>query len=284
MASIKSIPRPHWSTRLENARIDAGFKAAADFATYMGLSQQRYAHYEAGLREPKYQLLIEICTALNVTPTLILSGAKRSWLSDPPAAQSDPADRGRADLLNGDPIHKDRKPVAKTSKPRHFVRKWRKYRLLTMEQLAERVGVTHGAIGQLERGEVNYTQPMLEAIADALACHPGDLVSHDPIQKDKQPTRPHHIADWAELRRMSQADLAEALGADKSVISRWFSGSTPSTKWQQALADVLRCGAPEALFRHPNDDWLSQFLRGRTQPEVERIKATLETAFPRKAG
>jgi transcriptional regulator with XRE-family HTH domain len=52
--------------------------------------------------------------------------------------------------------------------------------MLTIEQLAERVGVTHGAIGQLERGEVNYTQPMLEAIADALMCEPGDLVSRDP--------------------------------------------------------------------------------------------------------
>jgi transcriptional regulator with XRE-family HTH domain len=53
--------------------------------------------------------------------------------------------------------------------------------MLTIEQLAERVGVTHGAIGQLERGEVNYTQPMLEAISEALMCEPGDLVSRDPL-------------------------------------------------------------------------------------------------------
>jgi len=73
------------------------------------------------------------------------------------------------------------RPVPKPSKPRHFVRQWRKYRMLTIEQLAERIGVTHGAIGQLERGEVNYTQPMLEAIADALMCEPGDLVMRDPL-------------------------------------------------------------------------------------------------------
>lgn len=68
--------------------------------------------------------------------------------------------------------------------PRHFIREWRKHRNLTLERLAERIDVTHGALSQLERGETNYTQPMLEALADALQCTPGDLVtrppSHDP--------------------------------------------------------------------------------------------------------
>jgi transcriptional regulator with XRE-family HTH domain len=42
------------------------------------------------------------------------------------------------------------------------------------------IGVTHGAISQLERGQINYTQPMLEAIAAALHCRVGDLVERDP--------------------------------------------------------------------------------------------------------
>ncbi len=75
---------------------------------------------------------------------------------------------------------KKARPHPKPQRPRHFVRQWRKHRSLTIEQLAERVGVTHGAIGQLERGEVNYTQSMLEGIADALTCTPCDLVSRDP--------------------------------------------------------------------------------------------------------
>jgi hypothetical protein len=45
---------------------------------------------------------------------------------------------------------------------------------------------------------------------------------------------------------------------------------------------VLQCDSTESLFRHPNDDWLARFLKGRDRQEVERIKATLETAFPRK--
>lgn len=70
----------------------------------------------------------------------------------------------------------------KDKSPRHFIRQWRKYRGLTLERLAERVGVTHGALSQLERGEINYTQPTLEALAFALSCEPGDLITFDPTQ------------------------------------------------------------------------------------------------------
>jgi transcriptional regulator with XRE-family HTH domain len=68
----------------------------------------------------------------------------------------------------------------KSDGPRHFIKAWRRHRGLTQERLAERVGVTHGAVSQLERGLMNYTQPMLEALADALQCEPGDLITRDP--------------------------------------------------------------------------------------------------------
>jgi transcriptional regulator with XRE-family HTH domain len=68
----------------------------------------------------------------------------------------------------------------KPDKPRHFIKAWRIHRGLTQERLGDRVGVTHGALSQLERGLVNYTQPMLEALADALQCEPGDLITRDP--------------------------------------------------------------------------------------------------------
>ena len=64
--------------------------------------------------------------------------------------------------------------------PRHFIREWRKYRKLSQERLAEQLGVTHGAISQLERGITSYTQPMLEALAEAMSCTPADLLMRDP--------------------------------------------------------------------------------------------------------
>ena len=81
------------------------------------------------------------------------------------------------------------------------------------------------------------------------------------------------------MRGMSQADIARELGADKSVISRWFSGSTPSVEYQERLAALFGC-EPESLFRHPNDDWLARFFANRTKDEVERMKRMLEAAFP----
>lgn len=45
---------------------------------------------------------------------------------------------------------------------------------------------------------------------------------------NKQQQRPHHVAEWAEFRGLTQADISRGVGADKSVVSRWFSGSTPS--------------------------------------------------------
>ena len=60
------------------------------------------------------------------------------------------------------------------------IRAWRLHRGWTLERMAERIGVTAGALSQLERGDVAYTQPMLEALADVLACEPVDLISRPP--------------------------------------------------------------------------------------------------------
>lgn len=101
------------------------------------------------------------------------------------------------------------------------------------------------------------------------------------IHAGKQPVRPHHISEWAELRGLKQADVARELDIDKSVVSRWWKGASPSANHQQALAELFNC-EPESLFRHPGDDWLAKFFKDRSVEEIDRIKQTLEIAFPRK--
>jgi transcriptional regulator with XRE-family HTH domain len=103
------------------------------------------------------------------------------------------------------------------------------------------------------------------------------------IHSNKTPQRYHFIVEWAEKRGLSQADIVRELGADKSVVSRWFSGSLPSEKYLEPLAGLFATQV-SGLFRHPDDDWMMRFLRERTSEELDRIKATLEAAFPRRSG
>ena len=101
----------------------------------------------------------------------------------------------------------------------------------------------------------------------------------DSEHPSKQPRRPHHIADWAAKRGLSQTGLSIAVGPDRGLVSRWFSGSSPSDKWQKKLAAFFGC-EPEELFRRPDEVWLARFFKGRPPAEVQRIKDTLEIAFP----
>ena len=97
-------------------------------------------------------------------------------------------------------------PRQKSGPPRHFIREWRKHRNLTMEQLAEIIGVTQGAISQLERGQTNYTQPMLEALADALHCRPYDLIMRTPEEAAADDWLAHFFRNRNidELKRIKQ--------------------------------------------------------------------------------
>ncbi len=103
------------------------------------------------------------------------------------------------------------------------------------------------------------------------------------IHQQKQGRRPHFLREWAEYRGRKQADISRDTGIDKSQVSRWFDDekpSTPNANSLEILADYFET-EPEALFRHPDEDWLARFFAGRKREEVERIKATLDAAFPR---
>jgi transcriptional regulator with XRE-family HTH domain len=61
-----------------------------------------------------------------------------------------------------------------------YIRQWREFRNLTLEQLAARIGITHASLSRIERGLQPYSQPTLEAIAKALGTHPFTLLERDP--------------------------------------------------------------------------------------------------------
>ena len=104
------------------------------------------------------------------------------------------------------------RPIPKPKAARHFVREWRKYRGLTQEQLAERIEATAGAISQLENGQINYTQPTLEALAFALSCTTGDLLSRDPFIDDA-------VADLQSILNAATADdRAKAIRVVREIL------------------------------------------------------------------
>lgn len=71
-----------------------------------------------------------------------------------------------------------------TEKPPHFIRQWRKSRGWTLEQLAERVGMTHQNLGKIERFQVPYNQPLLERLAEVFATEPASIIMRDPSDPD----------------------------------------------------------------------------------------------------
>jgi transcriptional regulator with XRE-family HTH domain len=61
-----------------------------------------------------------------------------------------------------------------------FLRQWREYRGLTLEQLAESIGATHATLSRIERGKQPYSQAILEALADRLSTDVASLLMRDP--------------------------------------------------------------------------------------------------------
>lgn len=56
-----------------------------------------------------------------------------------------------------------------------YIRNWRKKKNLTLERLADRIGMTPSNLSMLERGKRGYSQETLEALADELTG--GDVAS-----------------------------------------------------------------------------------------------------------
>ncbi len=74
-------------------------------------------------------------------------------------------------------------PRRQTYRPT-FIREWRLHRQLTQERLASRLGTTHASVSRIESGKTPYSQPMLEAIAEALGTDPASLIMRNPLDPE----------------------------------------------------------------------------------------------------
>lgn len=98
-------------------------------------------------------------------------------------------------------------------KPIHL-RAWREYRGLSQETLAARVDSTAASISRLENGRQPYSQPLLEALADALGCTAADLIMRPPTANEGLNTV---IAGLSDAQRRQAETIIRALKQAESA-------------------------------------------------------------------
>jgi len=90
-----------------------------------------------------------------------------------------------------------------------FIRQWRKYRRLTLEQLSERISMSAGNLSNIETGKTGYGQDTLEALAEALQCDPADLLM-------RNPTDPEAI--WSLWENAKPSQRKQIIGIIKGLL------------------------------------------------------------------
>lgn len=111
--------------------------------------------------------------------------------------------------------------VRKAVKPKFrvtYIRDWREYRGLTLKEVEHRMEKSPGetlitgvSIGRIERGLQPYTQPILEALADALNCTTSDLLEVNPKKQGE-------VVDLMRfIRSMDTAKVGELAKIAKAI-------------------------------------------------------------------
>lgn len=95
---------------------------------------------------------------------------------------------------------------------RTYLREWRKERHLTIEQLAERAGLSIATVSDIENQKVAYTQKSLEPLAKALEVPPGFLLSRHPSAALDTWAIAEQIGQMTQERREQLSDLLKILG------------------------------------------------------------------------
>lgn len=102
---------------------------------------------------------------------------------------------------------KNEKPKPDHPARKFFFKEWRRKHRLTQERLAELAGVTPPSISQLENGHQGFRGDTLIAIADAMGCHPGELLMIDPFKRPGWKSEIQNAVDLAFSEGASTVDI-----------------------------------------------------------------------------
>lgn len=106
-------------------------------------------------------------------------------------------------------------PRFKPQRRRTFIREWRKFRGMTQEQLADRLGWSVSNVSQLEQARQGYSQEGLEALAEALDCDVGQLLMVDPTKDD---------AMWSIWEKAQSGERKMIINVAKSIVKTGTGG------------------------------------------------------------
>ena len=87
-----------------------------------------------------------------------------------------------------------------TEKPPHYLKEWRKFRLMTQDKLADAVETSKSVISDLERGNLQLSPKWLRKLAPVLGTQPGHILDHDPNDLDNDV-----IEIWSRIDDKAQA-------------------------------------------------------------------------------
>lgn len=112
---------------------------------------------------------------------------------------------------------KTRKPARQTYR-RTYIAEWRKFRGYSQVRLEHRMERSPGeplisrvSIGRIEKGLQPYSQPILEAIAEALDCTPWELLEVNPLKQGE-------VVDLMRfIRSMDNAKVGELAKIAKAI-------------------------------------------------------------------
>lgn len=88
-------------------------------------------------------------------------------------------------------------PPVKKPKPQFrktFLKEWREYRGLTQEQASDRLDMDRSNLSRVERGQIPYSQGLLEAASIAYMCEPWELLNVNPLKEGAVVDLTHQIA------------------------------------------------------------------------------------------
>jgi transcriptional regulator with XRE-family HTH domain len=73
-----------------------------------------------------------------------------------------------------------------SNRQKTFLRQWREYRGLSLEEAGEKIGVTHGHLSKIERGKRHYNQDQLEGLARVYGTSLVALLTVDPKNTEQR--------------------------------------------------------------------------------------------------